>query len=347
MISFFQFIIIIVSVVFLIIFHDIYKRKWMHLLHFIFLLGWIVWIVYFSFYVETLNKFWQFFWIQRGADLLVYISIIILFYMLLNILNRIFKIEHAQNFIIQELALKDMKLWDTKKQSIVFVIPIYNEDTICIEVIRNVINKGFHVVCIDDGSTNGIFEHIWKAFQSDARVSIIKHAKNLWQGGALQTGFFAVERYFPDTQYVVTFDSDGQHQIEDIDVFIEAFKNNPHLDIVFWSRFLWWAINIPFLRKCILKWGIFFTRIISNIKLTDTHNGYRMIKKATLPHIRLTLYGMEHASEFIDIVKQKKLHYTEVPITILYTEYSLKKWQKIKNLFSIAWKMIYKKFFFR
>jgi hypothetical protein len=34
---------------------------------------------------------------------------------------------------------------------------------------------------------------------------------------------------------------------------------------------------------------------------------------------------MGHASELLDIIAEKKLTYKEVPVNIIYTEYSMKK----------------------
>jgi hypothetical protein len=50
-----------------------------------------------------------------------------------------------------------------------------------------------------------------------------------------------------------------------------------------------------------------------------------MLTKSALDKIRISMNGMEHASEIIDIITEKKIRYAEVPIVILYTEYSLKK----------------------
>jgi hypothetical protein len=52
---------------------------------------------------------------------------------------------------------------------------------------------------------------------------------------------------------VVTFDADGQHDIVDIEEFIQAFEKDPDLDIVFGSRFIRKTqTNVPFYRRCIL-----------------------------------------------------------------------------------------------
>jgi len=87
----------------------------------------------------------------------------------------------------------------------------------------------------------------------------------------------------------VTFDADGQHQLEDVETFIQAFSDDKELDIVLGSRFLGKTVNMPKIKKVTLKIGILFTRVFSQIKLTDTHNGYRMIKISTLPNIQITL----------------------------------------------------------
>jgi len=57
--------------------------------------------------------------------------------------------------------------------------------------------------------------------------------------------------------------------------------------------------------------------------------------------------GMEHASEIIDMIKKKKIRYKEVPIVVIYSEYSKAKGQKIGNAIRIVKNLIYKKLFFR
>lgn len=102
----------------------------------------------------------------------------------------------------------------------------------------------------------------------------------------------------------------------------------------------WW-------RKFHKKGQILFMRLFVGLKLSDTHNGYRVIARKALPKIHITLNRMAHASEIEQIIKDEKLNYAEVPITVLYSEYSLKKGQKLSNATNIAKEILYKKFFFR
>ncbi len=106
--------------------------------------------------------------------------------------------------------------------------------------------------------------------------------------------------------------------------FMEAFKSDPSLDVVFGSRFVVKTnSNVPFFRKIILIGGRIFTRLISGISLTDSHNGYRMLRVSAVERTRLTMDGMEYASELVDQVRTLALKFKEVPVNIRYDEYTL------------------------
>lgn len=79
--------------------------------------------------------------------------------------------------------------------------------------------------------------------------------------------------------------------------------------------------------------------------LSDTHNGYRVLKKSILSKIKLNFNGMEHASEILELIGQQKIEYIEVPNTILYTEYSMARGQKLSNSFRIVKNLLMSKFF--
>jgi len=112
------------------------------------------------------------------------------------------------------------------------------------------------------------------------------------------------------------------------------------------SRFLKESsTNVSFKKRLVLKLGVLFTFFLSNIKLSDTHNGYRYIKKTALKDIKITIDGMGHASEIIDIISAKHLRYKEVPVDILYTDYSIVKGQKVSNAFNVLSRFIWTKFF--
>ena len=125
---------------------------------------------------------------------------------------------------------------------------------------------------------------------------------------------------------------------------MKPVKNN-EADISLGSRFLLTESkkNVPLKKRALLKAAILVTRYLSNIQLTDTHNGYRVMNRSAASRIQITMDGYEHASEIIDEIARKKISFTEVPVTIDYTEYSREKGQSMFNSVKIFLKMLLKK----
>lgn len=292
-----------------------------------------------------LDKFGSFFWIARWADLLVYVSIIVLAYFYIWLLNTVSRQDIKQTQIIREVSINNAQ-WKLWKADTIFIIPAYWEKDTPIEVIWKILKEWYGVILIDDGKNEDLVEKLHSKYEWKPLVTI-KHIVNLWQWWSLETGAEYIRKFWKNVKYVVHFDADWQHRLEDLKEFQNAFKENPDLEIVLWSRFLGSTVNMPKSKKITLKLGILFTRVFSWIKLTDTHNGYRMMKKETLNKIHITMNRMEHASEILDIIKNRKIKYKEVPIVVIYSDYSMAKWQKISNAFKIAKNLIYKKIFFR
>lgn len=83
------------------------------------------------------------------------------------------------------------------------------------------------------------------------------------------------------------------------------------------------------------------------INLSDPHCGYRLYHTKCLKYIEITSDSMDYANEIAQSIKKHKLSYTEVPVDIRYTKYSLNKGQSNLNALNIAKKLLYKKLFFR
>ena len=94
------------------------------------------------------------------------------------------------------------------------VIPLYNEETVIEDVVRQARMTFPNVCCVDDGSSDGSVA----AAQRGGAV-VVSHPVNLGQGAALQTGFEYV-RSDPQMAYAVTYDADGQHQVADVSAMV-------------------------------------------------------------------------------------------------------------------------------
>lgn len=219
----------------------------------------------------------------------------------------------------------------------VVVIPAYNEGWGIGKVIQEVKDLGLDVIVVNDGSIDETKE---VARQSGAIV--LNHCINRGQGAALQTGINFALNFGADI--IVTFDADGQHNSKEIKEITDPILSG-EFDVVLGSRFIKSKIpnlktNIPMLRKFILRLAAWFTRLYTGIKVTDAHNGFRAFSKTAAVLIEIKQDGMAHASEIIEQIKKHQLKFKEVPVTINYTDYSLKKGQKLTNSFKIILDLI-------
>ncbi len=320
---------------------DIARKQRFNFLH-IFLFIWIaIALIVFTFFPRTLDLFGSIFWVQRWADVLVYISILFLIYFVLFLFNKIEDTNTVFTDTIREISIENSSK-KTLKANEVILIRAYNEWKVLKDTLDNIIKAWYeNILLIDDGSKDNT-EDIARTFDN---IIYVKHIKNLWAWAALETWFEYVRR-FMNVNYIVNFDADGQHDIKDLPNFFKAFEEKSNLWAVFWSRFIEKTeTNTPLWRKIILYLGRIFTLFISWVYLTDSHNGYRVFTLDTIKKIRLNINGMAYASELIDKIKQNKIKFTEVPVNIKYTDYSIWKGQKSSNAIFIAFKMIWTKFF--
>lgn len=207
------------------------------------------------------------------------------------------------------------------------VIPLFNEESVIRDVIRDLRDSFANIVCVDDGSTDGS-----GAAALESGATVVSHPINLGQGAALQTSFdYALER---GASYVVTFDADGQHRVVDAVSMLDRARAE-NLAIVFGSRFLDNRTKPGVLKKIVLKTAVVVTNISTRMKLTDAHNGLRVIRADALSQIKLRQDRMAHGTEIVVQLGKTKLPWVEHPVEVLYTEYSKAKGQSLLNSVNI------------
>lgn len=182
------------------------------------------------------------------------------------------------------------------------------------------------VVCVDDGSTDDT-----AAAARRAGAYVVRHPVNLGQGAAIQTGVeFA--RAQPGARLFATFDADGQHRVADLIRMIDHLENSD-LDIVIGTRFAApdAAAAVPPLKRVILRAAVWLNPRIRRLGLSDAHNGLRVFNRRVADGLDLALNGMGHAGEFIALIAENRWRVGEVPVEVLYTDYSKSKGQPLLN----------------
>lgn len=207
------------------------------------------------------------------------------------------------------------------------VIPAYNEEKTIREVVEAVKSYVDEIIVVDDGSSDKTAK---VALLQGAKV--LRHFLNRGQGAALQTG---IEAALGDgADIIVTFDADGQFNAAEISEIVEPIKNHA-AEVVLGSRFLSKTSNISNFKKLLLKLAVIFTRLATGLNITDTHNGFRVFSREAALKIKIRQDRMAHSSEILEQIASQKISYKEIPVTVRYTEYSLKKGQKLFDYFKI------------
>jgi glycosyltransferase involved in cell wall biosynthesis len=226
-----------------------------------------------------------------------------------------------------------------RNSEVFVVVPAYNEGRVIRSTLAPVVELGYSVVVADDGSR----DNTWRQL-AGLGVHRVQHPFNLGQGAALQSAVtYALEQ---GAQYIVHYDADGQHSLEDIPRLLEPVVAS-RADIVLGSRFLRtedWR-EVPFTRRLLLKGAVFVNWLLTGLWLTDAHNGARAMNRKAAQAIALRENGFAHATEILQQVRAHKLRYVEYPTRIRYTEYSMRKGQRAWHAFDVFVDLLIKRIF--
>ena len=213
---------------------------------------------------------------------------------------------------------------DGRYADVWIVIPVFNEQTVIGDVVNEVLHTFPNVVCVDDGSTDGS-----AAAVRATGAHLVQHPINLGQGAALQTGLDYARRRSGASLFV-TFDADGQHRVEDAELMVAVVRAGD-ADVVLGSRFLDEVGEVPLLKRIVLKVAAATSRSARQLDLTDAHNGLRVFTRPVVDSLHISMNGMAHASEIVNRLAAGNWRVREVPVSILYTDYSKSKGQSLVN----------------
>ena len=229
---------------------------------------------------------------------------------------------------------------DQNKQNAVFVvIPVFNESEVIQSVIDEVLATGpYEIIVVDDGSA----DQTYQVAKENKNINALRHRINRGKGAAVKTGIAAANLLEADI--VVTMDGDGQHDPEDIAALIQPIMNGD-CDVVLGSRRTDTG-EMPWIKVVANKIGNVVTWLFCGMLVSDSQSGFRAYSHFATRIIDTKADKYEYDSKVIREINNNRLKYTEVPIQVRYTEYSMGKAQKqgfvngIKTVIRIVWGML-------
>jgi glycosyltransferase involved in cell wall biosynthesis len=189
------------------------------------------------------------------------------------------------------------------------IIPAYNARDTISEVVRGALRHLRTVIVADDGSVDGTAE---VARESGAGVIVLP--ENRGKGNALRLLFEeARKRGF---SAVVALDADGQHDPEDIPLFLEAHRGNPAA-IITGSRMKDAGV-IPSHRYNSMLVARFFISLAANQFIEDTQCGLRLYPLGVIESISILKERYVTETEILIKAGDSGMEIRCVPVKTLY-----------------------------
>ena len=195
---------------------------------------------------------------------------------------------------------------------IIVCIPAFNEEKYIKEIINKAKTFATEVVVYDDGSVDKTAE-----VAGESGAFVIRNSQNKGYGKALSELFkYSIKR---NAHIMVTLDSDGQHDANQIPTIIEPLLKN-QADIVIGSRFLKEedTKHVPSYRSFGIRAITRVTRVACYNKLTDAQSGFRAYNLSAMSNLKLYEDGMAISTEILLKANENNLRIVEVPITDTY-----------------------------
>jgi len=197
--------------------------------------------------------------------------------------------------------------------TITAILPAFNKEVSIGSMVLHAKQHADHVVVIDDGSKDRTSE-----IAKLAGAECIRHPRNRGKGMALRTGFEHAGKN--GCKVVITMDSDGQHDPDDIQKLILPILNG-EADIVNGSRYMRGTDkNTPFYRRIGIKILDKATNLNSGLQISDIQSGFRSFARHTLPAFKFKSNGIAIESEMLMDAANAGFRIKEVGIGVRYDE---------------------------
>lgn len=218
---------------------------------------------------------------------------------------------------------------------VIAVIPALNEATRIAGVVRDALPHVEKVLVVDDGSSDGT-----AAAARRAGAIVVSHAENCGAGAATMTGIEAARRI--GATVIVTLDADEQHDPKEIPLLLQPIHADA-ADIVFANRF-GTRNSIPRIRRIFNQIGNVVTFMATGLWVADSQCGYKAFGPRALKDVHLRMSGYEFCTEIVREAAQHRWRIAEVPVKVLYSEYTLAKGQSFANGVRTALKILLRSF---
>lgn len=225
----------------------------------------------------------------------------------------------------------------------IIIIPTYNEKENIERLIEEIrkLNRDFHVLIIDDNSSDSTGKIADGLAKKYPEVSVIHRPAKLGLGTAYITGFkYALENNY---DFIFTMDADFSHQPK---YLIDLLEKAKEYDLVIGSRYIEGGgiQNWPLHRLILSQGANIYVRMVTRLPVLDSTGGFNCYRREVLEKIDLDKIisdGYAFQIEMKYRLWKKGFSIKEVPITFIDRTRGTSKISKriIFQAFFLVWKL--------
>jgi glycosyltransferase involved in cell wall biosynthesis len=184
------------------------------------------------------------------------------------------------------------------------LVPLYNEDATCIEMLRRVdaVPVEKEIIVVDDGSRHSMADEIHAALPN---IRLFAHQKNQGKGAAIRT---ALAQATGDV--VIIQDADSEYFPEDYVGLLALRERHPGAAI--------YGVRDLTRRDPLMRWGNWFVTFVTNVlyggRLHDMETCYKLVDRQVMRSLKLRGNGFEIEPEITAKLLRLGIPIVEAPI---------------------------------
>jgi glycosyltransferase involved in cell wall biosynthesis len=151
------------------------------------------------------------------------------------------------------------------------VIPVYDHERTVSAVVHELLKAGLPCVLVDDGSSPSCAA-VLQALAGEENVYLVRLPINQGKGGAVMTGFREAARQ--GFSHALQVDADGQHDLSDVSLFLDASRRAPEAVICGYPQY---DASVPKVRLYARYLTHFWVWVNSlSLQIRDSMCGFRL-----------------------------------------------------------------------